>query len=164
MADSQTRMSQTLRQGPPGPFQDPIRLSALQEVRWSTGTGDDQFEPLLGYDVDDLAASGTVDFNFETDLDRFGVAVAGTSVAILYIEHKVDSLASSITVSVPAGTPWISLLNAAGTLTLRPGDQIRLVSRTAGNQAVNAGSRTLRITNDDGVELAGVVLQTALRR
>lgn len=97
-----------------------------------------------------LAASAFEDLDLAgVLLDAFGAAITFARVKGLYISASSTNT-NNVVIGAAATNPWVTLLNAAGTLTLRPGAFIGLGSGVA--DAVTYGVTTgtgdlLRVTN-----------------
>jgi hypothetical protein len=139
-----------------------VQTSTILKQTLEQGALDNQHTVLFAEDTDDfgsLAASGTRSIDLQTALDAFGEALGLADVALLYIEHKADSLASSIAVQASAANAWTNLLSTTAALTLRPGDFMLVVAFTAGNLPVAGANKGLDIVNNDGSNAADYVVE-----
>ncbi len=92
-----------------------------------------------------LAASGTEDLDLAgVLLDAFGSAVTFARIKGLIIAAAAGNT-NNVVVGAAASTPWATLLNATGTVTLRPGAFLAVgtASTDATGYAVTAGTADL---------------------
>ena len=143
-------------------YANKVTTTTRVKKRITQGTGDDQMDTLFREDSADagtIAASGTQSVDLQTGLDPYGDALGLADAAMVYVEHKADSLASSISVQANASNGFTNLLGTAANLTLRPGDFLVVGAFTAGNLLVTAGNKVLDIINDDGSNAADYVVE-----
>ncbi|WP_267244353.1 hypothetical protein [Streptomyces sp. PR69] len=96
----------------------PVRLQ--RSVQLGSGTGAGQAD-LVWSDRRTIAASGSEDLDLAgVLLDAFGATVTFARIKGLFIA-AAESNANDVVIGADATNPWASLLNATGTLTLRPG-------------------------------------------
>ena len=158
-ARSTLTITVTGEQDPPTPYTEKVRHTPLSiNKSLLAGVIDDTFDSLYVIDDAALAASATTSHDLQTALDRYGNALTLTDVALLYIEHKSDSLASSINVHANAVNGFTNLLTATAAVTLKPGDFLLVGALTADNLVVGAANKVFDVTNDDGVNAAHYVL------
>jgi hypothetical protein len=143
-------------------YSNVVKTGTSVTKRLTQGTGNDQMTVLFREDSTDagtIAASGTRSVDLQTALDAFGEAMALADVALLYVEHKETSVASSISVQANGANGFTNLLSATANLTLRPGDFMLVGAFTAGNLPVAAGNKVLDVINDDGANAADYVVE-----
>ena len=126
------------------------------------GTGTNQVEVLHRANSDDdgqIAASGTLTLDLRLAPDPFGNPIVADDLAMLYIEHKSDSAASSISFQAGGSDGFTNLLGTAAAVTLRPGDRFLVGVFIAGNLPVTDSNRVLDIVNNDGANAADYVVE-----
>ena len=100
-----------------------------------------------------LAASGTEDLDLAgVLLDAFGAAITWARVKGIFISAAAANT-NNVVVGAAAATQWATLLNATGTLTLRPGSSICAIAGPADatGWAVTAGTGDLlKVANSAG--------------
>lgn len=76
-----------------------------------------------------LAASATEDLDLAgtTLLDEFGAVTAFARIKALFIKASAANT-NNVIVGAAAGTPWVTLLNSTGTVTIRPGGWIAVAA------------------------------------
>jgi hypothetical protein len=92
-----------------------------------------------------LAASGTEDLDLAgVLLDAFGAAITFVKVKGLFISADITNT-NNVVIGAAAASPWVSLLGAAGTLTVRPGATVGVMAGPADATAyaVTGGSGDL---------------------
>lgn len=137
----------------------PTRTRNLISARMLPGTGNDQVARLYAEDSADsgtssIGTSATINLDLQTLTDARGTALSLSDVAMLYIEHKAASAASSISVQANASNGFTNLLGTAANLTLPAGAVIVLYVPTAAALAVSGTNKVLDIINDDGAQVA----------
>lgn len=91
-----------------------------------------------------IAPSGTDDLDLSgTLVNRFNEAVVFTAVKAVFIRADRANV-NNVVVGAAAANPWTAVLNATGTLTLRPGAVNSLVA----DQASNTGYPVVAGTGD----------------
>jgi hypothetical protein len=118
-------------------------------INLSNGTGAGKANQIFA-DTRTLAASATEDLDLAGVLvDFFGATITFTKIK--YIKIIADA-ANTNNVVIGAGTaPWIGLLNAAGTITLRPGAHFAAGDASAtGMPVVATTGDILKILNSAG--------------
>lgn len=95
------------------------QLAFRRGVHLSSGTGAGKADKVF-HDQRTLAASATEDLDLAGVLtDAFGAVITFAKIKGLYISAAAANVNNVI---VGAGTtPWVTLLNSTGTITLRPG-------------------------------------------
>lgn len=167
MPTSKTDLKLTWYDEPPGPFSGQVAFARNRTQQLAAGTGDNQHSSVYARDSDDdgtIAGAGTVSVDLKTAEDRFGVALNAVDVVELYVEHKAESLASSIHVAPNGVNGWTALLNGLGTATLKPGDTLHVTARKAGSAPVTGSNKVLDIVNDDATDAAQYVFGVLIRR
>ena len=97
---------------------DPLQFR--RAVQLSTGTAAGQADKVF-HDRRTLAASTAEDLDLAGVLsDVFGAAITFARVKGLYISAAAANV-NNVVVGADATNPWATLLNATGTITLRPG-------------------------------------------
>lgn len=145
-----------------GAYGNIIRTRTRIGQTFLQGTGSNQVEVLHRSDSDEdgqIAASGTLSVDLWLALDPFGNPIVCEDVAVLYIEHKASSSASSINIQASSADGFTTLLSSTAALTLRPGDFIIVGAFTAGNAPVTESNRILDVTNDDGSNAADYIVE-----
>lgn len=95
-------------------------LTFRRAVNLLSGTAAGQADKVF-HDRRVLAASGTEDLDLAGVLsDAFGVAITLARVKGLFISAAAANT-NNVVVGAASATQWATLLNAAGTVTLRPG-------------------------------------------
>jgi len=91
----------------------------------TSGTGAGQAD-LKWDDRRTLAASATEDLDLAGSLtDVYGATVALARVKVLYVRTSASNT-NSVVLGAASASPWATLLNTTGTLTLPPGAEITL--------------------------------------
>lgn len=94
-------------------------------------------------DTRTLAASATEDLDLAGVLtDPFGQSITLARVKILVV-GAADGNANPVVVGAAAANAWATLLNATGTLTIRPGGLVVVIAPDATGHAVTAGTGDL---------------------
>jgi hypothetical protein len=97
-----------------------VPVSLNRSVNLTSGTGAGQADKVFS-DRRTLAASATEDLDLAgVLLDAFGAAITFVRVKGIFISAAATN-ANNVVVGAAASNPWATLLNATGTLTLRPG-------------------------------------------
>lgn len=112
-----------LHQGPPsGPFSNYVSCARTIEKVLTDGNSTDQIKALFALEQT-IGAGATVTVDLLTDLDRYGVALASTSVCMLLVENVDDGTGTGeIEVRPSAGAnPWTNFLAATSAVKLRLG-------------------------------------------
>jgi hypothetical protein len=95
-------------------------VSVRQAVAFASGVGAGQAD-LVFQDRRTLAASGTENLDLAGSLlDAYGATLTYVKIKGLYIAASAANT-NSVVVGAAASTPWATLLNSTGTITLRPG-------------------------------------------
>lgn len=126
----------------------PVNFS--RSVALGSGTGAGKADRMWT-DRRQIAASGTDDLDLVGSalVDPFGVAVTFARVKGLFIA-AADTNVNNLVIGAAAGAPWAGLLNAAGTITIRPGGACAFI---AGDEDATAWAVTattadlLRVAN-----------------
>lgn len=143
---------------PPAPYTEGVKHAKnILKPSVIDGLLTDQFNKLVAKD-EDIGTSATLTIDLQTDLDRYGVALALADVALLYIEHKDTSAASEIQVQANAANGFTNLMGTAAAVKLAPGDFILVGALIAGNLASDGTNKALDIVNQDGSNVAGVIV------
>jgi hypothetical protein len=119
-------------------------ISAADEVSYADGAGAGQANRAW-QDTRTLAASATEDLDLAGTLtDAFGATVTFARVKAIRIKAAPDNT-NNVVVGAASSNAWASLLNATGTLTLRPGAFVELAvsEADATGYAVTAGTGDL---------------------
>lgn len=137
----------------------PTRTRNVIVARMLPGTGNNQVARLYAEDSGDsgtttIAASGTQSLDLQTLTDARGNALSLSDVALLVIEHKAASAASSISVQANAANGWTNFIGTAANLTLPAGAVLALYVPTAAALAVGGTNKVLDLINDDGSNAA----------
>lgn len=127
-----------------------IPLDLTRTVTLASGTAAGQADQVF-IDTRSIAPSANedLDLNGSTLRDGFGNTLAFLRVKALYIAASAAN-ANNVIVGAAAATQWATLLNATGTITLRPGASFMAVAGAADaiTYAVVAGaSDFLRVAN-----------------
>lgn len=141
-------------------------VAVRRAVRLLSGTGAGQADKLWS-DTRTLAASGTEDLDLAGVLvDPFGAAITFAKVKGLFVAAAPGNT-NNVVVGASATLTWAALLNATGTVTLRPGAFFLAVAGAADatGYAVGAGtSDLLKVANSGagtGVTYDIVVIGTS---
>jgi hypothetical protein len=121
-----------------------VPLQLRKAVSLSSGTGAGQADKVFS-DRRTLAASGTEDLDLAgVLLDAFGAAITFARIKGLVIAAAAGNT-NSVVVGAASATQWATLLNAAGTVTLRPGGAFCAIAGAADGTAwpVTAGTGDL---------------------
>lgn len=121
---------------------DPLMFR--QAVNLASGTGAGQADKVF-HDRRTLAASAAEDLDLAgVLLDAFGAAITFVRVKGLFITAAAAN-ANNVVVGADATNPWATLLNATGTITLRPGASFGAMAGAADGTAyaVTAGTGDL---------------------
>lgn len=119
-------------------------LNWRRAVQLDTGTGAGKAD-LRFTDTRTLAASATEDLDLAGVLtDAFGVALTFVKIKGLFISAAVGNT-NNVVVGAAASNAWAALLNATGTITLRPGATLGVMAGAADatTYAVTAGTGDL---------------------
>lgn len=129
-----------------------VPLSFRRAVSLSDGTGAGSADKIFS-DRRTLAASGTEDLDLAgVLLDAFGAAITWARVKGIFITAAAANT-NNVIVGAASATQWATLLNAAGTITLRPGSSFGAVAGVADatGWAVTAGTGDLlKVANSAG--------------
>jgi len=127
-------------------------LTFRRAVQLSTGTGAGQADKVF-HDRRTLAASATEDLDLAGVLsDAFGAGITFARIKGLYIAASAAN-ANNVVVGAAASNAWATLLNATGTITLRPGASFGAMAGPADGTgwAVTAGTGDLlKVANSAG--------------
>jgi hypothetical protein len=118
---------------------DPLQFR--RAVQLSTGTAAGQADKVF-HDRRTLAASAAEDLDLAGVLsDAFGAALTFVRVKGLFIAAAAANV-NNVVVGADATNPWAALLNATGTITLRPGASFAAFAGAADGTgyAVTAGT------------------------
>lgn len=97
-----------------------VPLALRRAVSLTSGTGAGQADKVF-HDRRTLAASATEDLDLAgVLLDAFGAAITFARIKGIVVAAAAAN-ANNVVVGAAAATQWATLLNAAGTVTLRPG-------------------------------------------
>lgn len=121
---------------------DPLMFR--QAVNLTSGSGAGQADKVF-HDRRTLAASATEDLDLAgVLLDAFGAAITFVRVKGLFITAAAANV-NNVVVGAAASNAWSTLLNATGTLTLRPGGSFGAIAGAADGTAwaVTAGTGDL---------------------
>lgn len=136
-------------QNPPSPYLDQVRHTARNvDLTVLPGTLDNQFNKLF-VESGTISSGGTTDVDLQADLDRFGVALALTDVAVIYISSESTS-AGVLSVSAAAASGFTNLMATTAAVKLSAGDFFLVSALTAGNLAVAAGNKALTLSASGG--------------
>lgn len=118
----------------------------------ASGTGAGKADKLFA-DRRTLAASGTEDLDLAgVLLDAFGVAITFARIKGLVIVASKDNV-NNVLVGAASGSPWATLLNSTGVLTLRPGAFVAVgtgVADPTGYAVTATTADLLKIANSAG--------------
>lgn len=135
-------------------------------VALATGTGAGAAD-LVFSDRRTIAASGTENLDLAgTLVDSFGATITFVKVKGIYIAASAANT-NSVVVGAAGTNPWIGLLNATGTVTLRPGAALMAMAGQAdatGMGVVAATGDLLKVTNSGsgtGVDYDVVIIGTS---
>lgn len=135
-------------------------------VALASGTGAGQSD-LVFSDRRTLAASGTENLDLAGVLtDAFGATLTFVKVKGIYVSAS-SANTNSVVVGAAGTNPWIGLLNAAGTVTLRPGMAFMAMAGQAdatGMGVVASTGDLLKVTNGSsgtGVDYDVVIIGTS---
>jgi len=149
-------------QAPDSPYLSKVTTSNTIKQSFLEGVLDNTFDTLF---KDDDAASGTIGtsatkaFDLQTALDSLGVAMLLTDVALIYIEHPADSLASSISVQAAGANGLTNLLAATANFTIPPGGFLLFYMPLADATVVSGTNKIIDVINDDGSNVAKYVIE-----
>lgn len=149
-------------QAPDIPYTNKVCTSKLLKQAFTAGSGDNQMDTLYKDDSDEsgtIAASATETLDLQTALDALGEAMTLTDVALVYIEHKAASLASSISVQANAANGFTNLLGTAANLTIPAGGFFLFYMPVADAMVVSGTNKVLDIINDDGANAADYIVE-----
>jgi hypothetical protein len=125
------------------------RLSFRRGVHLTSGTGAGKADRVF-HDQRTLAASATEDLDLAGVLtDAFGTAITFVRIKGLFISAAAAN-SNNVVVGAAASNAWATLLNATGTLTLRPGASFGAMSGAADATAMAVTATTgdlLKIAN-----------------
>lgn len=111
---------------------DPLMFR--QAVSLASGTGAGQADKVF-HDRRTLAASAAEDLDLAgVLLDAFGAAITFVRVKGLFITAAAANV-NNVVVGADATAPWATLLNATGTITLRPGASFAAMAGAADGTA-----------------------------
>lgn len=131
-------------QSPPSPYVDQVRHVAKSvDLSIIPGLLDNQFNKLFVQEGT-ISSGGNLDVNLSTSEDRFGVALALSDVALLWIENT-SSTAAVLTVKAGASNGFSNLLSTTADLKLSPGDYVLVGALTAGNLAVTPTNAVINL-------------------
>lgn len=135
-------------------------------VALATGTAAGQAD-LAFSDRRTIAASGTENLDLAgTLVDSFGTTVTFVKVKGIYIAASAANT-NSVIVGAAATNPWIGLLNATATVTLRPGAAFMAMAGQADATAMGVVAATgdlLKVANSSsgtGVDYDVVIIGTS---
>lgn len=135
-------------------------------VALATGTGAGAAD-LVFSDRRTIAASGTENLDLAgTLVDSFGATITFVKVKGIYIAASAANT-NSVVVGAAGTNPWIGLLNATGTVTLRPGAALMAMagqSDATGMGVVAATGDLLKVANSGsgtGVDYDVVIIGTS---
>lgn len=119
-------------------------------IEFANGVGANQAN-VLWVDTRTLAASATEDLDLTGTLsDVFGASLVNARIKAIRISAAAGNT-NSVIVGAASATQWVTLLNAAGTITLPPGGYFEAAVPTAAGWAVTAGTGDLlKIANSAG--------------
>lgn len=144
-------------QAPDAPYTNKVCTSKILKQAFTAGSGDEQMDTLYKDDDDassTIGTSATITVDLQTALDALGVAMLLTDVALIYIEHPADSLASSISFEANSSNGLTNLLSATAAFTLPPGAFMLFYMPVADALVVSGTNKIIDITNDDGSNVA----------
>jgi hypothetical protein len=121
---------------------DPLTIRRAVQLASGTGAG---AADRMWHDTRSLAASGTEDIDVAGSLlDSFGGTVVFARIKGLYIAASASNT-NNVVVGGAGSNAWATLLNAAGTVTLRPGAAVMVMAGAADatGYAVTAGTGDL---------------------
>lgn len=119
-------------------------LNFRRAVQLGDGAGAGKADRVF-HDRRTLAASATEDLDLAgVLLDAFGAAITFVRVKGLFISAAAANT-NNVVIGAAAANPWATLLNATGTLTLRPGASVGAIAGPADAvaYAVTAGTADL---------------------
>jgi hypothetical protein len=119
-----------------------VPLAFTRSINLATGTGANQADKIW-HDERSLNASATEDLDLSGALtDAFGVTVTMARVKGLVIAASPLNT-NNVVVGAAASNAWAALLNATGTLTIRPGGVSAHFATDATAHVVTAGTGDL---------------------
>jgi hypothetical protein len=139
----------------------PAKTRRLIKERFIQGAGDKQMTVLFAQDSDDsgtpeIGTSATVSIDLKTALDSHDVALALTDTLLVFIEHKADSLASSISAKANAADGFTNLMNSTAlAVNIPPGSIRAFYDPVADAMVVAADNKIIDLVNADGANTAG---------
>lgn len=126
-----------------------LAFSKLVELATGTGAVAGVADKMF-FDRRTLAPSATEDLDLVgVLLDSFGTAISFARVKGIFVS-AVAANANNVIVGAASATQWATLLNATGTVTLRPGATFAAfsgVADTTGYAAVGGASDLLKVAN-----------------
>lgn len=139
------------KQSPPAPFSNFVTAKRRIEATLPDGNLTDQVKALYGYEAT-IAGSGTFDLNLNTDLDRYGLALAADDLALLLVENVDDGTGTGALELRPHPTtnPLTNLLGAGSAVLLPRGSGYLFCSFTADALDVTAANCALRVVETSG--------------
>tara|TARA_R110000824_G_scaffold46910_2_gene134301 strand:- start:43 stop:528 length:486 start_codon:yes stop_codon:yes gene_type:complete len=144
MARSTLTLTIAGEQASPTPYVDQVRHVAKSvNLAILPGLLDNQFNKLYVQSAT-IASGANVDVNLSTALDRFGVALALSDVALVWIENT-SSVAAVLTVKAGAANGFTNLLATSADVKLSAGDFLLVGALTAGNLAVTGTNAVLNL-------------------
>lgn len=129
-----------------------LPVSVRQAVAFASGTAAGKADLVFG-DHRTIAASGTENLDLAGSLvDVFGATITFVKVKGIYILASAANT-NNVVIGAAGSNPWIGLLNAAGTVTLRPGSAFMAMSGQADATAMGVTAATgdlLKVANSGG--------------
>ena len=149
MARSTLRIKIEGEQAPPSPYLDQVRHVA-KDVNLAVlpGSLDNQFEKLYVEEAT-ISSGGSTDVDLQTDLDRYGVALGLSDVALIYVSSATTST-GVLQVDAGAANGFTNLLSTSAALKLSAGDFVIVGALAAGNLAVAAANKVLTLSASGG--------------
>jgi hypothetical protein len=130
------------------------KVSQAFSSTFESGTGADQADKMYSAERT-LAASATEDLDLAGVLtDVFGATITFADVAALIIQNTTAAGGNNVVIGAAGSNPWVGLLNAAGTVTLRPGQIVaafqNYTTDAVGFPVVAATGDLLKVANAAG--------------
>jgi hypothetical protein len=125
-------------------------LDRSLSVQYDNGVGANQANVFFA-DTRTLAASATEDLDLTGSLsDVFAASLVNARIKAIRISAASGNT-NNVIVGAASATQWVTLLNAAGTVTLPPGAYFEAAVPTAAGWAVTAGTGDLlKVANSAG--------------
>jgi transcriptional regulator of nitric oxide reductase len=140
-------------QSPPAgsPFTNFITAARSISKTLPDGNADDQVKAIAAIEQT-IAGSATVAIDLQSDLDRYGVALAASSAVLVFVENVDDGTGTGVIEVRPHATtnPWTNLLGAGSAVKLALGSGMVVGAFKTTNLPVLGANRALQIVETSG--------------